>query len=147
MTSTRKSGFWPLPLSTCAHMRLTASPPFLDPATFRRHGIHVTLLQRLVGLQWNSGLYTEIRLYCDCNLFKTVLSIIYSTNLYWRKISNFYSAQRRNSGTKYANFFTWEEDRIMSMGSNFLYGSSNGAAVQSILDFCNNLGNLLILHF
>jgi len=55
----------------------------------------------------------EIRLY-DCNLFKTVLLIIFITNLYHRKISTFYSVQRRNSGKKYANFFAGEEDRMTS---------------------------------
>src|SRR6218665_476621 len=46
-----------------------------------------------------SGPKAEIRLY-DCNLFKTVLLVIYITNLYRRKFSTFYSIERRNSGKK-----------------------------------------------
>jgi len=44
----------------------------------------------LVGLQLPFGPKTEIRLY-DCNLFKTVLLVIYRpiTNLYRRKIFTF----------------------------------------------------------
>ena len=50
------------------------------------HEIHIALLKRLV--HWPSGPIAEIRLY-DCNLFKTVLLVIYITNLYRRKFSLF----------------------------------------------------------
>src|SRR6218665_999571 len=66
-------------------------------STCGRHEIHTALLKRLV--QWPSGPKAEIRLY-DCNLFKTVLLIIFITNLYRQKISTFYSVQKRNSGNK-----------------------------------------------
>src|SRR6218665_3281144 len=51
-----------------------------------RHEIHSALLKRLV--QRPSRPRAEIRIY-DCNLFKTVLLVIYITNLYYRKISAF----------------------------------------------------------
>jgi len=63
-----------------------------------QHEIHVALLKRLE--QWPSGPKAEIWLY-DCNLFKTVVLVIYITNLYHLKISTFYSIQRRNSGKKW----------------------------------------------
>jgi len=74
-----------------------------------------------------SGPKAEIRLY-DCNLFKTVLLLIFITNLYRRKISTFYSVQRRNSGKKDANFFAREEDRMTPVDSNFnfLFGRPHG---------------------
>jgi len=85
-----------------------------------RREIHVALLKQPV--QWPSGLKAEIRLY-DCNLFKTVLLVIYITNLYRWKISTFYS------GKKDANFFAWDEDRMTSVDSNFnfLCGHPHGA--------------------
>src|SRR6218665_867144 len=46
---------------------------------------------------------------------------IYVTNLL-RKMSTFYSVQRQYSGTKSDRFFAREEDRMTSMGSNFLCG-------------------------
>ena len=96
MTSTKISGFWPPPL---VHMRPHDQDPHtpLWTSTYGRHEIHIALLKRLV--QWPSGPITEIRLY-DCNLFKTVLVVIYITNLYRRKVSTFYSAERRNSGKR-----------------------------------------------
>jgi len=102
------------------------APPPLWTSTCGRHEIHVALLKQLVQLP--SGLKAEIRL-CDCNLFKTVLLIIFITNLYRRKISTFYSVQRRNSGKKYANFLAWEEYRLTSVDSNFkfLCGCPHGA--------------------
>src|SRR6218665_1904129 len=44
-------------------------------------------------------------------------------------MSTFYSVQRRNSGTKDANFFAGEEDSMMSVDSNFnfLCGRPHGA--------------------
>src|SRR6218665_2624177 len=65
----------------------------------------------------------------DCNLFQTVLLVIYITNLYSRKISTFYSVQRRNSCKKDTNFFAREEDRMTSVDSNFnfLCGRPHGA--------------------
>ena len=99
----------------CPHASTWAGP-LLWMSTCGRHKIHIALLKRLVQLP--SGHKTEIRLY-DCNLFKTVLLVIYITNLYRRKISTFYSVQRRNSGKKYTNFFAWEEYRMTSVDSNF----------------------------
>ena len=62
-----------------------------------------------------------------CNLSKTLLSVFHITYyLYRLKISTFYSIQRRNSD-KNANFFAWEKDRMMSVGSNFLCGCPHGA--------------------
>jgi len=58
-------------------------------------------------------------------IYLRLLLIIYITNLNWWKICPFYSVQRRNSGTKNAHFFGWEN--IMSVGSNFLCGHSHGA--------------------
>src|SRR6218665_3671359 len=87
MTSTKNQIFGP----PSPH----ASP--LWTSTCGRHEIHITLLKRLV--QRPSKPNAEIRLY-DCNLFKTVLLAIYITNLYCRKFSTFYSAERRNSGKK-----------------------------------------------
>ena len=111
----KNQAFDPSPLSTCIHMGQTRPSP-LWTSTRGRHEKHTALLKRLV--QWPSGPKAEIRLY-DCNLFKTVLLVIYTTNLYRRKISTFYSVQRRNSGKIYTNFFAWEEDRMMSVDSNF----------------------------
>src|SRR6218665_564956 len=71
--------------------------PPLWTSTCDRHEIHIALLKRLV--QRPSGPKGEIRLYV-CNLFKTVLLVIYITNLYRQKISTFYSVQRQNSGKK-----------------------------------------------
>jgi len=65
MTSTKKSGLWPLPLSTCVHVGRTPSP--LWTSTRGRHEIHIALLKWLV--QWPTGPKAEIRLY-DSNLFK-----------------------------------------------------------------------------
>ena len=117
--------FWP-PLSTSVHLSLTHFP--LWTSTCGRHEIHIALLKRLV--QWRSEPKAEIRLY-DCNLFKTVLLVIYITNLnfYHQKISTFHSVQRRNSGKKDADFFAWEEDRLTSVDSsfNFLCGRPHGA--------------------
>ena len=119
MTSTKKLGFWPLPLPTWAgHPSWTS--------TWGRHEIHIALLKRIV--QWSSGPKAEIRLY-DCNLFKTVLLVIYITDLYHRKFSTFYSIERRNSGKKDTNFFAWEEDRMTSVdyNFNFLCGRPHGS--------------------
>ena len=96
MTSTKNSGFW-IPLLP-VHMRPHKSDPLpLWKSTWGRHEIHIALLKRLV--QWSSGPKAKIRLY-GCNLFKTVLWVIYTTNLYHRKFSTFYSVERRNSGLK-----------------------------------------------
>ena len=91
-----KEVFDPPPMST----RAGPSSP-LWTSTRGRHEIHTafSLLKRLVQRP-----KAEIRLY-DCNLFNTVLLVIYITNLYRRKISTLYSVQRRNSGKKDANFF------------------------------------------
>jgi len=96
-------------------MRLTPSPC----------GRPYAANMKYTSLSWNSE-YNDVldlkqKFNYDCNLFKTVLLVIYSTNLYWRKISTFCSVQRRNSGTIYANFFAWE-DRMISVGSNYLCG-------------------------
>ena len=40
---------------------------------------------------------------------------------YWRNISAFYSSKKN------ANFLAWEEDRMTSVGSNFLCGRPRGA--------------------
>ena len=106
MTST-KITFWPPTLSTCVHMSRT----HLWTSTCSRHewNIHPSLETASTMI-----FRTEIRLY-DCNLFKTVLLVIYITNLYGRKISIFYSAQRRNSGKK---------DRMTSVDSKFKWTST-----------------------
>ena len=116
MTS-KKSGFWPPLLSV--HTR----PPELDPLPLV--DVHTRLiwnthrsLETAIDAHWPSGPKAEIRQH-DCNLFKTVLLVIYITNLYPWKISTFYSVQRRNSGKNDANFFAWEEDRMTSVDSNF----------------------------
>ena len=70
-------------------------PSPLWTSTCGWHEIHTALLKRLE--QRTSGPKAEIRLY-DCNLFKTILLVIYITNLYRRQISTFYSVKRRNSG-------------------------------------------------
>ena len=81
-----------------AHKRPHEPDPLpLWTSTCGRHEIHIALLKWLV--QWPSRPKAEIRLY-DCNLFKTVLLVIYSTNLYRRKIYTFSSIQRRNFGRK-----------------------------------------------
>ena len=58
-----------------------------------QHVIHIAFWKRLVGLglQWPSGPKAEIRLYYDCNLFKTVLLVIYigPTNWYRKNIPLF----------------------------------------------------------
>ena len=60
---------------TPIHPSTWARPPnpFVD-STCGRNEIHIALLKQLV--QWPSGPKAEIRLY-DCNLFKTVLLVIY----------------------------------------------------------------------
>src|SRR6218665_2700229 len=91
---------------------------------------YTSLLKRLVQLP--SGNKAEIRLY-ECNLFKTVLLVIYITNLYRRKFSTFYSVERQNSDKKDTNFFAREEDRMTSVDSifNFLCGRPHGASPPS----------------
>ena len=80
MTSTKNLIFDPPP---SVHMRpQEPDPSTLWTATCGRHEIHIALLKRLV--QWPSGPKAEIRFY-DCNLFKTVLLIIFITSLYHRK--------------------------------------------------------------
>jgi len=96
MTSTKNRISAPISLSTCVHMSHT--PP-LWTSTCGWHEKHIALLKRLVGLHWPSGPKAEIRVY-DCNIFKTVLLIIFITNLYRWKFFSFYSVQRRNSGKK-----------------------------------------------
>ena len=88
--------FGPLPVHMRSHEPDPPTP--LWTSTCGRHEIHIALLKQLV--QWPSGSKPEIRLY-DCNLFKTVLLVIYITNLYRRKFSTFYSVERRNSGKKW----------------------------------------------
>jgi len=107
--------------SPCPH-RPTPFPP-LWTSTCGQHEIHIAFLKRLV--QWPSRPKAGIRLY-HCNLFKTVLLVIY-INLW--KISTFYSVQRGNSGEKDANFFAWEEDSMTSVDFNFnlLCGRPHGA--------------------
>src|SRR6218665_2762586 len=102
MTSARKSGLLPPP--PCPHASSWAGPSLpLWTSTRGQHEMHTALLKRLV--QGPSGPKAEIRLY-DSNLFKTVLLVIYINNLYCRKMSTFYSVQRRNSGEKYTNFLS-----------------------------------------
>ena len=81
MMFTKNEVFEPPPLSTCVHMSQTLFLPLLT-STCGRH-LHIALLKRPV--QWPKA---EIRLY-DCNLFKTVLLVIYITNLYRRKFPLF----------------------------------------------------------
>ena len=58
------------------------SSPLLWTSTCCRHEIHIALLKQLV--QWPSWPKVDIWLY-DCNLFKTVLLVIYNYNLYcWK---------------------------------------------------------------
>ena len=122
MTSTKKSDF--RPPSPCPHVSTLAGPP-LWMSTYGRHEIHIALLKRLV--QWPSGAKAQIRLYY-CNLFKTVILVIYITNIYLRKFSTFYSAERWNSSKKDTNFFAWDEDRMTSVDSifHFLCGRPHG---------------------
>ena len=93
--STKKSGLWPF--SLCPHASTWAGPhlPPLWTSTRGRHEINITLLKRLV--QWPCRPKAEIRLY-DCNLFKTVLLVIYiiyiKLYLYRRKISTFSSKDK-----------------------------------------------------
>ena len=65
-------------------------PPPLWTSTRGWHEIHNALLKWLV--QWPTGPKAEIRLY-DFNLFKTLLLVIYITNLYHRKISTFFQSK------------------------------------------------------
>jgi len=123
----KKSCFWPT--SPCLHEPDPPSHPCgrphaVDNSTWNTH----RSLKTASRLQWSSRPKAEIRLY-DCNLFKTVLLVIYITNLYCWKISTFYSVQRQNSGKKDANFFAWEEDRMTSVDSsfNFLCWRPHGA--------------------
>ena len=106
---------------------MSQTPSPLWKSTCGRHKIHIAVLKQLV--QWPSGPKAEIRLY-DCNLFKTVLLIIFITNLYRRKISIFYSVQRRNSG-KNTSTSSHEKKtfRMTSVDSNFnfLCGRPHGA--------------------
>ena len=83
MTSTKNKVFDLLPT---VHMgpHEPDPPSPLWTSTCGRH--EIALFERLV--QWRSRPKAEIRLY-DCNLFKTVLLVIYITNLYRRKISTF----------------------------------------------------------
>ena len=73
----------PPPLLTCAHVNWDPPSPLWTP-TCVRHEIHIALLK----LQRPSGPKAEIRLY-DCNLFKTVLLVIFITTLYRRKFPLF----------------------------------------------------------
>jgi len=77
------------PSFPCPHASTwTRPPPSLWTSTWGRHEIRIVLLKGLV--QWPSWPKAEIRLY-DCNLFQSVLLIIFISNLYRRKISTFYS--------------------------------------------------------
>ena len=112
MTSTRKSGFWTL--STCVHVSRTPSP--LWTSTCGRHELHIALLKQLV--QWPSGPKAEIRLY-DCNLFKTVLLVIYVADLKIAKISPTFKARDKNLITNYKPisvlpFFSEVMEKLMS---------------------------------
>ena len=55
-------------------------------STCGQHEIHTALLKWLV--HWPSEPKAEIRLY-DCNLFKTLVLVIYTTNLYRQKFPLF----------------------------------------------------------
>ena len=125
MMSTKNQVFYPLP---SVHMRPHEPDPRVDEH-MRSTWIHITLLKRLV--QWPFRPKAEIWLH-DCNLFNTVLLVIYIINwcdLYRRKTFTFYSIRRRNSGKKDANFSAWEEYRMTSVDSNFnfLCGRPHGA--------------------
>ena len=102
----------PLPCPLASTWAILSLCP-LWTSTCDRHEMHITLLKWLV--QWPSGPKAEIRIY-DCNLFKTVLLVIYITNLYCRRIFTFYSIQLV-SAKKDTNFFAWEEDKITSVRS------------------------------
>src|SRR6218665_790229 len=79
------------------YMRLTLlRPPPFWMSTCLRHDVYTSL---------SSG--PELRFDYDnynCNLFKTVLLIIYITNLYWRKISFFIPSENK-LWYKNINFF------------------------------------------
>jgi len=112
--------FEPLSLSTCVNIYRIPLP--LWTFTCGQLETNIALLKRIV--QWPSGPRAEFRLY-DCNLFKTVLVVIFITNLFLRKISTFISGLRRHSGwKKHANFIAWLEDRMTSVESNFNFLSA-----------------------
>ena len=76
----------------CPHAFTWAGPlPLLWTSTCGRHEIHIALLKRLV--QWPSRPKAQIQLY-DCNLFKTVLLVIYITNLYRLCLKNDINLQK-----------------------------------------------------
>ena len=73
---------------------------FQQPKTgFPKNPVLTSLLSWQL-VQWLSGPKDEIWLQYDCNLFSSILLIIYISNFYWQKMSTFYSVQRRNSGIK-----------------------------------------------
>ena len=115
MTSTKNRIFDPSPLSICVHMSQT--PPRLWTSTCSRHEIHIALLKRLV--QWPSGSNAEIRLYYDCNFFKTVLLIIFITNLYRRKISIFIPSKDEILVKRTPTSLHEKKTERQSMDSNF----------------------------
>ena len=99
------------------HASTWARPPLpLWTSTCGRHEIHIALLKWRA--QWPSGLKAEIRLY-DCNLFKTVLLLIFITNRYRGKFPLFIPSKDEILVKTVANFFAWEEDRMKSVDSNF----------------------------
>jgi len=92
-------------------------------STCRRHEIHTALLKPLV--QWPSGPKAEIRLY-DCNLFKTVLLVIYVTNLYRKKISLFIPSKDEIL-VKKTTTSLHEKMTPVDSNFNFLYGRPHWA--------------------
>src|SRR6218665_505857 len=78
-----------LPLSTCVHMRLHEPDP--PPLCGRPHSVDMKYIYTHRSLETASTmtfLKCEIRLY-DCNLFNTVLLVIFITNLYRQKFPLF----------------------------------------------------------
>ena len=116
MTSTKNQVFDPSLLTTWA------GPP-LWTSTLGRHEIHTALLKPLV--QWPSGPKAEIRLY-DCNLFKTVLLVIYVTNLYRKKISLFIPSKDEIL-VKKTTTSLHEKMTPVDSNFNFLYGRPHWA--------------------
>jgi len=121
----KKIGFL-IPLPT-VHLRPHEPDP--PPPCGHPHAIDLKYTSLSRNSYYND--LPDLKLKCDCNLFIIVTfwnyTIIYIANLYWRKMSTFIPYKDKILVPKNSNFFAWEEDRITSVGCNFLCGRPHGA--------------------
>jgi len=114
----------PSPVHMHPHEPDLPSPLWMS--TCHRHEIHIALQKQLV--QWPSGSKDEMRLKYHCNCLK--LYYYFFILLVYILTKNFhflFCPKTKFWSKKNANFFAWEEDRMTSVGYNFLCGHPHGA--------------------